>query len=169
MRGDADFERYVAARWSSLVRVGWLLTGDWAAAEDLVQSALTRSWTRWPLIRSQQDPEAYVRKVMLTTYLDGKRRRSSSELVTAALPERPTSGDLGRAVEDRTDLAVALAELPPRQRAVVVLRYLDDQSEAEVARVLRCSPGTVKSQSSKALARLRSSRHLLGTTEEGRS
>lgn len=158
MRGDSDFERYVAARWGALVRVGWLLTGDWAAAEDLVQAALVRSWTRWPLVRNRDDPEAYVRRVMVTVFLDGRRRRASTEVVVDSVPDR-SSPDGADSCVDRSVLVSALADLPPRQRAVLVLRYLDDQSEVEVARLLGCSTGTVKSQSSKALARLRSHPH----------
>ena len=140
--GAPTFEEYVAARSQALWRSAWLLTGDRQKAEDLVQTALMKCWRRWERI----DPaavEAYVRKTMLTTYTDWWRRRWNGEVPTGTLPDRPTDGhDAGI----RQDVLVALAQLPRGQRAVVVLRYFDDLTEADTAAALGISVGTVKSR-----------------------
>lgn len=163
VREPEGFAAFVAARSPALMRTAWLLTGSRAAAEDLVQEALARSWRVWESIERQDAPEVYVRRVMVNTYTSWARRRWAGEVPTDALPE-PRGEGSPRDATDVLDVAhgvrLALADLPPRQRAVLVLRFYDDLTEAQVADVLGCALGTVKSQASRALAALRSSRHL---------
>jgi RNA polymerase sigma-70 factor (sigma-E family) len=161
------FEEYVAARGDWLHHTAWLLTGDHQRAEDLVQTALGKTWLRWPqiVVSGQGSYDSYVRKVMMTTYISWWRRRWTSEYPTAALPEA-TSARTSEAVEEavgrRRDLLAALAPLPRGQRAVVVLRFYHDLTEAQTAEALGCSVGTVKSQTARALANLRTSPVLAG-------
>jgi RNA polymerase sigma-70 factor (sigma-E family) len=145
-----SFDAFVLARSRKLLRTAYLLTQDHALAEDLVQTALAKAWFAWSRIEGG-DPEPYVRKVMVNTYASWWRRRWNGEHPTEELPENAVHDS----PDDRTDVWTALQRLPRRQRAVVVLRYYEDLSEAETARVLGCSPGTVKSQTSKAFAKLR--------------
>jgi RNA polymerase sigma-70 factor (sigma-E family) len=147
------FEEFVAVRGQALHRFGYALTGDWALAEDLLQTALARAYPRWSRVL-RDDPEGYVRKIMVNTWSSWWRRRWRGEVPTARLPE-PAGADGFAGVDHRQALRAALAQLPPRQRAVVVLRYHQDMSEAQVAELLGVSVGTVKSQAAKALARLR--------------
>jgi RNA polymerase sigma-70 factor (sigma-E family) len=151
---EGGFRDFVTARQHALLRRAWLLTGDWTSAEDLVQSALLRVWPRWTRISSSGQEDAYVRKVMLNVYLTGRRRRWSHEAPTADLPETP-SLDGYAAVDMRVILTRAVAALPPRQRAVIVMRFVEDLSESQTAEALGCAEGTVKSQTSKALTTLR--------------
>ncbi|HET9690668.1 MAG TPA: SigE family RNA polymerase sigma factor [Acidimicrobiales bacterium] len=158
MRDDEGFARYVVGAYSGLVRRGVLLVGDRAKAEDLVQSSLAAAYLRWARVR---EPDAYVRTVMVRTAIGWRARRWSGEVPTERLPEVAArdalaDADLGDAVR------AALATLPPAQRAVVVLRYFDDCSEAEIAAALGCSLGTVKSRCARALAALRASGVLEG-------
>jgi RNA polymerase sigma-70 factor (sigma-E family) len=157
---EATFETWVAARTAALMRTAYLLTGDWQRAEDLLQTALMRCYPRWERI---DDPEAYVRRTLVVTYAGWRRRRWTGE-VPGPLPERPDVTDAHAAADARTDALRLLASLPPRQRAVVVLRYYEGLSESEIAAVLGVSTGTVKSQAARALARLRRSPSLLGET-----
>jgi RNA polymerase sigma-70 factor (sigma-E family) len=159
MDEPGDFRRFVVARSPALLRSAWLLTGNWATAQDLVQTALVKSWSHLGSIRASDDPEPYVRQVMVTTYASWWRRRWRAEIPTGLLPER-ADDDVYAAVDTRVALVQALGSLPPRQRAVVVLRYFDDLSEAQTAVALGCSVGTVKSQASKALATLRANQGL---------
>ena len=146
---------YVAARQRALLRTARMLTGDEQLAEDLVQTTLERVWPHWQRVAGDRDPDAYVRRVMLNTYSSWWRRKWRGEHPTSDLPEITTpDDDFARA--DLTDaLRRLLPTLPPRQRAVLVLRYCEDLTETATADVLGCSVGTVKSQTSKALARLR--------------
>lgn len=155
MRAPPGFDDFVAARSSRLLRVAYLLTRDWAHAEDLLQTALAKAWPVWQ--RIEGDPEPYIRKIIANTYASWWRRRwTAAELPTGKLPEEPAAGrDVAGQVDDRERLWQALGRLPRRQRAVVVLRYFEDLSTAEIADVLGCSIGTVKSQCSRALAKLR--------------
>ncbi|WP_395656651.1 SigE family RNA polymerase sigma factor [Nocardioides sp.] len=150
MRDAEQFAQFVSERSPVLIRAAWLLTGDWHLAQDLVQVSLEKSWPRWG--RGVEHPEAYVRRVMLTTYLSWRRRRWTGEVPTASVPEQATGSE-------RTDLRLALlaalATLPPRQRAVLVLRYFEDLSVQEAADALGCSVGTVKSHASRGLEQLR--------------
>ena len=153
----ATFEEWVGARTPALMRTSFLLTGDWQRAEDLLQTALMRCYGRWERI---DDHEAYVRRTLVLTYAGWRRRRWVGE-VPGPLPETPARDDTATAADARTDVLRLLASLPPRQRAVVVLRYYEDLSEAETAALLGVSAGTVKSTAAKALARLRRSPLLL--------
>jgi RNA polymerase sigma-70 factor (sigma-E family) len=146
-----DFDSFVAARGPSLLRTAFLLTGDRQRAEDLVQTALGKTWPRWDSVTTSPR-EAYVRKVMLNTYIAWWRRRWNGEYPTATLPEQSTDE---RDLDQRRDLLTALGSLPKGQRAVVVLRYFEDLTEAQTAELLGCSVGTVKSQCARALATLR--------------
>jgi RNA polymerase sigma-70 factor (sigma-E family) len=155
------FREFVQARSPSLLRTGLLLTGNERSAQDLVQAALLRTWSRWEGI-GQGTEEAYVRRVMVSILLGWRRRRWNHETPVAQMPDQITSTDAFADADTRTAVSMALATLTSRQRAVVVLRYFDDLSEADTALALNCSVGTVKSQTSKALANLRRSplRHL---------
>ncbi|MBA2956018.1 SigE family RNA polymerase sigma factor [Nocardioides sp. MAH-18] len=147
----ADFDEFVAARSSRLLRTAYLLTHDHALAEDLLQTALTKAWFAWS--RIQGDPEPYVRTILVNTFSSWWRRKWNGEHAHAEPPEpEPVDGPRS---DERQDLWSAMARLPRRQRAVVVLRYVEDLSEAETAQMLGVSVGTVKSQASKALAKLR--------------
>jgi len=149
------FTHFVVARERALQRTAWLLTGDWALAEDLVQTALVRSWPRWERIRRRDDPEIYVRRVMVNTWASWSRRRWRGERASAAVPDSPVPGDVAAEVAVRMAVRSALASLTGRERAVLVLRVFDDLSEVQVAQVLDCAVGTVKSTMARAAARLR--------------
>ncbi|MEU0089645.1 SigE family RNA polymerase sigma factor [Kribbella sp. NPDC006257] len=154
-----NFDAFVMARSRKLLRTAYLLTSDHALAEDLVQTALAKAWFAWSRIEGG-DPEPYVRKIMVNTYATWWRRRWNGEQPTDELPEYPAPAQ----AEEPTDIWRALQRLPRRQRAVVVLRFYEDLSEAETARILGCSAGTVKSQTSKAFAKLRLDPALLAGT-----
>lgn len=161
MVGEPEgFAQFVEARERALQRTAWLLTGDWGLAQDLVQTALVRSWPRWDRIRRRDDPEVYVRRAMFNTWATWSRRRWRGEQATETLPDSPVSVDVASDVAVRLAVRSALASLTPRQRAVVVLRVFDDLSEVQVAQVLGCAVGTVKSTMSQALAKLRDDRRL---------
>jgi len=151
-----SFAEYVTARWAALLRVAHLLTGDSSSAEDLVQATLVKVYVAWARVARADSVDAYVRKMLLNEFL-GQERRSArraakaplvvlSALTTVAPPDP---------AEDRLDLWAAVRGLPPRQRAVLVLRYYEDLTEAEIAHVLGISAGTVKSQAHAALRTLR--------------
>jgi RNA polymerase sigma-70 factor (sigma-E family) len=146
---EAEFDAFVVARSPALLRTAYLLVHDEALAEDLLQTSLTKAWFAWQ--RIEREPEAYVRRILVTTSASWWRRRWTAEAPTADLPERPSV----EGPADKQDLWDAVGHLPGRQRAVVVLRYLEDRSEAETADLLGCAVGTVKSQAAKALATLR--------------
>ena len=145
----------MATRSRALWRSAWLLTGDEHKAEDLVQTALLKVWRRWGSITRDGSAEAYARRVLGTTYTDWWRRRWNAEVPAADVPDTPTEQGPDRDL--RHDLLRALATLSRGQRAVVVLRFFEDLSEADTAAALGCSVGTVKSQQSRALATLRNS------------
>jgi RNA polymerase sigma-70 factor (sigma-E family) len=147
------FDAYVRAHAQALCRSAFLLTGDRHLAEDLVQAALAKTALRWDHVVSQGDPAPYVRTVIVRTAIAWSRRRWRREVPTSPLPERPTA-DQGGSV-DQGDLHHALLRLPARQRAVLVLRYYEDLSVADTAQAMRCSVGTIKSQTAKGLAHLR--------------
>jgi RNA polymerase sigma-70 factor (sigma-E family) len=162
------FARFVDARQHALQRTAWLLTGDWALAEDLVQTALVRAWPRWERIRRRDDPEIYVRRVMVNTWSTWYRRRSRGERPAGIVLDIAASSDVAAEVTIRLAVRDALGVLTDRQRAVVILRLFDDLSEAQVAQVLECPVGTVKSQLSRALARLRADPALAEVMESAR-
>jgi RNA polymerase sigma-70 factor (sigma-E family) len=148
------FASFVASSSRQLLRSAWLLTGDWEFAEDLVQSALAATWSRWTRLQRVEHPQAYVHRVMVSTFLRWNRRRWMGEIATERLPEHSAEDEQLAGVEMRDAVSAALDVLPPRQRAVVVLRYFADLSEAQTAAAMGCAVGTVKSQAAKALARL---------------
>ncbi len=153
---DDGFDAFVSARGDALWRSAWLLTRDHQLAEDLVQTALAKSWRAWDRVGAESF-EAYVRRVLFTTYVSWWRRKWRGERPTAELPETSsTTID----TDARNDLVAALGSLPRGQRAVVVLRYFEDLTEQQTADVLGISAGTVKSQCSRALTSLRTSPHL---------
>lgn len=154
------FDAFVRARTGELLRFGYVLTGSPDAAVDLVQDALERTLLAWPRVRRQDDPEGYVRRTMVNRNVS-RWRRLRREWLMAEPPEPPTAGAEPPPGPD-PELMAALRALPPRQRAVVVLRYYEDLSEKQTADVLGCAVGTVKSQTAKALSALRRS---LPTTE----
>ncbi|QNN54538.1 SigE family RNA polymerase sigma factor [Nocardioides mesophilus] len=156
---------FVTGRWSALFRLAYLLTGSEPAAEDLLQTTLMKTYAAWARINRVEEPEAYVRRMLVNGAISESRRGWRRERATAELPEMP-GVDLEHVVDGRADLWPVIRELPPRQRAVVVLRYYEDLSEEEIARVLGCSRGTVKSQASDAM---RSLRRRLVAVEEGGS
>ena len=157
-----SFDDFVHARGDALWRSAWLLTGDVQLAEDLVQTALTKAWPKWERVGAPGF-EAYVRRILFTTYVSWWRRKCNGERPTATLPETAASDP---DVDRRNDLVGALASLPRGQRAVVVLRYFEDLTEAQTADVLGLSVGTVKSQTARALAALRASHHLKEQADE---
>jgi RNA polymerase sigma-70 factor (sigma-E family) len=151
---DDEFAAFVAARYGALVRTGLLLTGDAGHAEDLTQSALIRTYLAWGRLREPANAEAYARRTLVRLALRARQRRWTAEVATARIPEAD-AGPLAGVDDLVLDVRRALASLPAAQRAVLVLRYLDDQSEAETARLLGISPGTVKSRAARGLASLR--------------
>jgi RNA polymerase sigma-70 factor (sigma-E family) len=164
---EAQFQEFVRARWSHLVRTAYLLTGDAHHAEDLTQTALAKAYRSWRRVARADNPEAYVRRMLVSCNSDRFRKRRVSEALTAAPPEVAGRDEAYSGVDERSALLGALAQLPPKQRAVVVMRYWEDLSEAEVADVLGCSTGTVKSQASKGLAKLRRYPGLARVTPSG--
>jgi RNA polymerase sigma-70 factor (sigma-E family) len=151
-----DFDDFVRGRSSPMLRSAWVLTGgDWALAEDLVQTALSEVWRHWVRVAVMEAPEAYAHKTMINTFLRWRGRRWTGEVASAELPESVTDTGGFSQVDERESVRRALRELTARQRAVIMLRYFEDRSEAETAQVMGCSVGTVKSQAAKALARLR--------------
>ncbi|WP_433333577.1 SigE family RNA polymerase sigma factor [Spirillospora sp. CA-294931] len=164
----ADREAYAAfvgARSDRLLRTAYLLTRDRGLAEDLLQEAMAKAWFAWR--RLGDEPEPYVRKIMVTTFVSWRRRRWRGETPTGDLPDTETARDATSAADERDVLWRALGRLPARQRAVIVLRYYEDLSEAQTADLLGCSVGTVKSQASRALAKLRVDDSLLSADMSG--
>jgi RNA polymerase sigma-70 factor (sigma-E family) len=151
------FEAFVHARTPALLRSAYLLTGDQHLAEDLVQSALVRTHRAWPRVSALGNAEAYTRKAMYHLQVSWWRRRRPAESVSAGPSQRgtPAQPDHAESAALRLSVRTALWQLPPRQRAVVVLRFFDDLTEAQTAEMLGVTVGTVKSQTVRALARLR--------------
>lgn len=151
---EEEFREFVAARSAALLRTAYLLAGDRASAEDLLQTALTKLYLAWKRLGGIEAVEPYARRVLVNTATSWRRRRWHGERPTEVLPERPGPDEHAEAVE-RTVLWQHVRSLPTRQRAVLVLRFYEDLSEAQTAELLDISPGTVKSQTSRALATLR--------------
>jgi RNA polymerase sigma-70 factor (sigma-E family) len=168
-----EFEQFVSNEADQLLRTAYVMTGDLTEAEDLVQETLLRVARRWPKVRTMDHPAAYARRILVNLVIDhaGQRARRNRELaeretiVGTGPADRPADGELGT-VDSYAVLVAALASLPARQRAVIVLRYWQDLPETEVAAVLGCSIGTVKSTASRGLSRLR---ELISAAEPGRS
>ena len=153
-QSSEEFRAFMHARWPAMVRLAYGLTGDQGHAEDVAQTAFARAYAAWPRVRRAGDPAAYVRQIVINENRRRFRRPRVAEQLTDRLPD-PPAGDPAGEYGDRATLMAALASLGPRQRAVVVLRYWLDLSEAETAAALGCSVGTVKSQAARALTRLR--------------
>jgi RNA polymerase sigma-70 factor (sigma-E family) len=153
---DDEFADFVAARYRALVRTGLALTGDVGHAEDLVQSALIKTYLSWGRLREPSNAEAYTRRTLVRLAIAERRRRWHGEVSSERLPETATAYLSGTEREELAlDVRRALAAIPIDQRAVLVLRYLDDQSETETAALLGIPPGTVKSRAARGIASLR--------------
>jgi RNA polymerase sigma-70 factor (sigma-E family) len=151
-----EFGQFMAGRWAGLVRLAYGLTGDARLAEDIARAALASAYASWWRVRRANDPDAYVRRILISTSRRrlGRRRAAEQPEGLAQGPE-DAGGDPCDVIGERSVLIAALRQLPSRQRAIVVLRYWQDLSDAQVAETLRCSEGTVRSQASRALAKLR--------------
>jgi RNA polymerase sigma-70 factor (sigma-E family) len=152
---DPEFAALFAARAGAVRRTAFLLCGDWHRAEDLTQTAFAKLYAAWPRLRDPAAAEAYLRLTLTRTFLDDNRRGWRREQATETLPEPATGATPADGPDDRIVLMAALARVSPRQRACVVLRYFDDLSVEDVAEVLRCSTGTVKSNTARGLDTLR--------------
>lgn len=150
-----DFESFFRTRAPALLRTAYLLTGDRFLAEDLVQDALARTHRAWRRLSAGGNPEAYARRVMYHLQVSRGRQRRASEVLPGELPNPASTHDHASDAVQRLVLRRALLALPARQRAVIVLRFFEDRSEAETAEILECRVGTVKSHTFRALARLR--------------
>jgi len=157
---DADFREFVLARGRSLLRSAYLLTGNLADAEDLVQSALAKTFQAWDRIEDRNALDGYVRRAMVNTHISWWRRRRLEEYPVDEVPDLPAADTSGNSDLHDT-LQRAIDRLPQRMRAAVVLRFFEDMTEAEVAEVLGISQGTVKSTVSRAVAKLRTDADLL--------
>lgn len=153
-RADADFREFVRSRGRALLRSAYLLTGNQADAEDLVQSALAKTYQAWDRIEDRNALDGYVRRAIVNTHISWWRRRRVDEYPTDEIPDQPVADSSGNS-ELHDTLRRAINRLPQRMRTAVVLRYFEDMSEAEVADVLGVSQGTVKSTVSRAVAKLR--------------
>lgn len=150
-----SFEDFARARQAGLIRFGFLLVRDHQLAQDLAQEGLARLHTAWPRIGPDGHPDAYVRKIMVNQLVSWRRRRGWSERPVADV--RDGAGpDPTTAVGERAEMWTLLGELPMRQRAVIVLRYYEDLDDAAIGAALGCSPSTVATHATRALARLRS-------------
>ena len=156
-----DFRTYVVGRSPALLRTAYLLTGSRADAEDLLQTALAKTYLSWDRIRDREAVDGYVRRIMVNTQTSWWRRRKVDEDPTDELPEPGGGRDAHADLDLHDALWTALSALPKRQRAMVVLRYYEDLSEAETAHVMGVSVGTVKSTTSRALTKLRENAQLL--------
>lgn len=152
MTNATEFAEFASAASPRLRRMAFLLCGNWHTAEDLTQTALIKVYASWPRIRRREAAYGYATRTLVNTYLADRRLRRSGEILTGQLPERPVGGP---PPETRILVLDALATLPPRSRATVILRYWADLNVDQAAAVLGCSPGTVKSTTARALARLK--------------
>ncbi|HLU26811.1 MAG TPA: SigE family RNA polymerase sigma factor [Glycomyces sp.] len=149
---ETEFREYVEARRGTLLRTAFLVCGDWHRAEDAVQTSLVKLYGKWPRTRLET-ADAYARRIVVNVLIDESRRGWFRRERSHAAP--PDGSVEAGTPEDRLTAVSALAELPPRQRATLVLRFWEDLSVEETARMLRCSPGTVKSQTARGLQTLR--------------
>ncbi len=164
MSSHQEFTQFAEGAAPRLRRTAFLLCGDWHTAEDLTQTALAKVFVAWRRIAHEYGAHAYANRTLVNTYLAQRRRKRVTESLSGWFPGRGGGPDVpgsGPAPELRLVLLDALAELPPRARAVVVLRYWEDLSIEQAADILGCSPGNVKSQSARSLEKLRG---LLGSS-----
>ena len=154
---DEAFSGFVAARSTALLRTAYLLTGDRGQAEDLVQTALAKTYLAWDRIADIEAVEAYVRRTMVTTNISWWRRRRVREVTVAEVPDAPTWADESQLAVERESIWRLLGGLPPKQRTALVLRYWAGLSEAEIAHEMSCAPGTVKTHAARGIATLRES------------
>lgn len=150
-----DFADFVHGRTAALLRFAYLLTGDSHLAEDLVQEALARTHRHWSSIVREDGPEPYVRKAILRQYLSWRRRKSAGELPIADVPDRPAPDELESRVVEADEMWAMLGTLSRAQRAVMILRYYEDLPDGDIARLLNCSPATVRVHAFNALGKLR--------------
>lgn len=155
----AEFTEFAHSRWPGLVRLGYGLTGDRGLAEDLAQTTLANAYASWWRVHRANDPDAYVRRILINTYRGGFRKRRIAEELIDSPPDFVVADPSG-ASDDRASVVAAVATLPPKQREVVLLRFWLDLTEVQVAATLGCSVGNVKSQTARALAKLRASAEL---------
>lgn len=153
MASDEEFEEYVRTRLPGWRRVAYLMAGDWDRGDDVVQRMLTDLYRTWPRASQAASLDAFVHTILTRRLLDERRLRWARVRLTDDIPDRASPARSG--AEDRLDLIEALRRIPPRQRAVLVLRYFHDLGVEETAQALGCAPGTVKSQTSRALTTLR--------------
>lgn len=153
-RDSEAFTAFVVTHQARLRRVAFLMCGDWQLASDYVQDALVRVYRHWSRLRSDHEAFGYARKSVVSVVIDAKRRRSSGEVPVESVAEGVGADDSAAQNADRDLLTRCLAQVPPRQRACLVLRYYDDLAVSEVAVILRISEGTVKSQSARGLETL---------------
>ncbi|RIQ30198.1 SigE family RNA polymerase sigma factor [Jiangella rhizosphaerae] len=153
---ETSFKEFVGARRRALLRTAFLMTGDWHAAEDLVQETLTKLYVSWRRVRRHDDVLAYARRILVNAHIDGTRRPWRREQAVEAIPDAVGAGDPAESdLHTRDRLLAALATVPPRQRATLVLRFWEDLSIEQVADLMNCSSGNVKSQTARGLERLR--------------
>lgn len=155
MTGPVEFTSFVRQHSTVLLRSAYLLTGDRLEAEELVQDTLVRLYPNWGRVSAAEVPLAYVRRSLTNNFLNGRRRRSSGDLLFAEPPERGYDPDLGGRLSDRQLVRQLLDGLPDRQRAVLVLRFFDDLEDTEIASIIGCRRGTVRSIISRGLQQLR--------------
>ena len=156
---DKEFREFARSRAAPLHRASYLLCGDWHLADDIVQETLVKTYRHWSRVRTADNPDAYVRRILLNeANRHWKRHRFAAVPAEPAADDLFQADDVGRAI-DRIALLNALGQLTPRQRATVVLRYFEGFSERDTAAVLGCTEGTVKSQTSRALRTLSSYFH----------
>lgn len=153
-RREEEYQEFVEANAAPLHRAAYLLCGDWHLANDLVQETLVKAFRHWRRVQWADNPTAYVRRIMINEFKRHWQRHRDLPVRAASERHEVIIPDVSDEVVNRADLLRALLSLPARQRATVVLRYLEGMSERETAAVLRCSEGTVKSQTSRALAAL---------------
>jgi RNA polymerase sigma-70 factor (sigma-E family) len=159
IESDEEFRDFMRGRWSAMVRLAYTLTGDQGHAEDITQAAFASAYASWGRVRLAGDPDAYVRAIVIHENSKRFRKQRVREDLRAAVPEQ--SADADDSLAERAALHQALNQLGPRQRAVIVLRFWLDMSEAATAQALNCSVGTVKSQTSRALATLRKNTEIM--------
>jgi RNA polymerase sigma-70 factor (sigma-E family) len=155
VRAEVGFAGFVREHTTALLRTAYLLTGNAAAAEELVQDTLVRLYPKWDRVESADLPLAYVRRSLANTYINSQRRAARREYAYEVVPERPDDRDSFGQLADRDQLWAGLRTLPERQRAALVLRFFEDLSDEDAAAALGCRTGTVRSLVSRGLATLR--------------